>query len=562
MKAVFQFLWQWIKGANRLLTAIGFALIFFGLTLTLKAGYLKWHLKTDIFFSELFLLLFACALFWLGGSVGIFTLYVLFSFFLLELILSFMTGACSDTLLQALATSGGFHHFKGGVFLWLSIGVLLAFFLRRFVPRNLTFARRYFLLFTAGILIHLAIGYQKVIPFKLQTSPTIAFGIKNANKKPISFAHPQVLTRIAYDTRRILPGPLGDFLAMLGFAIDPGVDTLASKHHQRPENIHPAPEHEVKNIVLVIGESATSTHYSTYGYPVLTAPFLDKMLGQKKACYLPKAHSAANETKNAVLPSISLWSPTDTNTVLSDLNLIELANQQHYQTYWASVQSERGSYSGFIGYVAKYADYFLDSESKSLLFNGEALSLKNETDESLLPFLEKFSTDKAQGEDTKKLIILHLWGSHRPYREKVRKEDSQALPRASLYDRSIHRTDRILSQITEIAEKNLDHPLILYISDHGENPFRAGHAILRGAKDYEIPVVLLGDRSQENCDYLESLRSEDGWYSSNMNKFLMMRLLGMEGDQNWIKNEKDPDLVYHTDNEIYRWGEIPGQHLN
>ncbi|QCE34455.1 hypothetical protein FAI40_03375 [Acetobacteraceae bacterium] len=547
----------WLK---RHLLPIAFVLIGLGLSLEIasQGPYFFLRRLPKLLLAAIEIIPLILSAYFLGGSLGVLCLYLIFSFLILETILAFATGNLSNDFLQAFATSGGAHHFKLQIFLWLVTGILLVFFLRKKLLPHRKISG-FLALFTAGaLLFNLFLGWNSTrCPVKLQTSPSLAFGFKSGEDSVLPLKTPQVLSMIGYEFRQVFPGPLGDLFSILAFAQDPGADQIAKEKHPLPAELKPDSEHEIKNIVLIIGESSTAKHYSAYGYDVPTTPFLKHEIEEEHACAVSKAHSVANLTKDAVLPSVSLWKPTEIDAPITKLNLVELANRQGYQTYWASVQSERGSYSGFIGYVAKYADYFIDPETRSLKFHDKTLHIK-EQDEAVLPLFKEFAKDDGE----KKLIILHLWGSHVPYGEKIRKEDKKALPKASPYDQSLHRTDRILKQITEIAQDKLDDPLIFYVSDHGEDTDKKGHGLQYGGKDYFIPVILLGKKAEKGCKYLEHLRSEDGYYSSNMNKFLMMRLLGMKADDDWIDREKNPDLVLHMDHKKYPWGQIPGQKLD
>lgn len=131
-----------------------------------------------------------------------------------------------------------------------------------------------------------------------------------------------------------------------------------------------------------------------------------------------------------------------------------------------------------------------------------------------------------------------------------------ALPNADEYDQSIHRTDRILHQIIDMADRELGNYVLVYTSDHGEVVGK-GHGLQYGGYDqYNIPMII-GDPTDKYCHYAEKIRNVDGYYSSLMNKYLLLDMLGYDIDPKVIEADRHTDPVLHSDDKVYQYRDIP-----
>lgn len=106
-----------------------------------------------------------------------------------------------------------------------------------------------------------------------------------------------------------------------------------------------------ENIITLIGESARKNNLSLYGYKRETTPFANR---EKKNMLLYKnAHSPAAITNLAVpivLSNIDINNYSNNITNLSD-NVLNVANQLGYETYWFSTQG----YANGITAIASFA---------------------------------------------------------------------------------------------------------------------------------------------------------------------------------------------------------------
>ena len=199
-----------------------------------------------------------------------------------------------------------------------------------------------------------------------------------------------------------------------------------------------------ENIIILIGESARKNNLSLYGYKRETTPFANR---EKKNMLLYKnAHSPAAITNLAVpiiLSNIDINNYSNNITNLSD-NVLNVANQLGYETYWFSTQG----YANGITAIASFA------KNKKWL---------NGFDSVLIPELKTALKKTIK----KKLIVLHINGSH-PY-SCDKYPQNEAFWKGGIdecYDNSIRYTDKIMGQIFQ--ELRNTPSVIIYLSDHGQ----------------------------------------------------------------------------------------------
>lgn len=214
--------------------------------------------------------------------------------------------------------------------------------------------------------------------------------------------------------------------------------------------------------VLVIGESVRRDHVSLYGYERETMPNTEKQLDN--LFIFQQAISAAPITTMALASALTI-KPVDSDDYrLLSYNIINLANQAGYKTYWYSRQGSIGQYNTAITSIAK------NSSVTEWIDTG--------FDDSLLPKLEDALNDSSS---QKKLIILHTNGSHffacDQYPESATFFKNGRSVSEDCYDNSIRYTDQLLANI---FDKLTDKPAsVMYFSDHGQIK-----RIKRGEIDY------------------------------------------------------------------------------
>lgn len=291
-------------------------------------------------------------------------------------------------------------------------------------------------------------------------------------------------------------------------------------------------------VVLIMGESSVSSRYSAYGYDVKTTPNLEQLMQRADSCLFEQVHSAAPITRDSVAMTLSFFTPENISPLFEQKSLINYAKDAGFRTYWLTAQRLQGMHDTQYGFIASQSDVIEFAEWE---------------DNNLPALLSNALADTAD----KKLIILHQTGSHRPYANKFDAEDTLALPDAHDYDKSIHKTDRVLKKIVDILDKSTQSYSLMFTSDHGEMVDK-GHGMMYGSgEQYYVPLWLVSQQPDDICRFTADLRHQNGWISSLSNKYILLKLLGYETDAQFIQQEVGYDRVLHPDGQVYEWLKLP-----
>ncbi|MDR2120389.1 MAG: sulfatase-like hydrolase/transferase [Tannerella sp.] len=235
-----------------------------------------------------------------------------------------------------------------------------------------------------------------------------------------------------------------------------------------------------QTLVVVIGESLTRRHMSLYGYGRETNPLLAARKSSLKVyrdVVSPQVHTIP------VMRSILTFADEAHPEYLTDRpSLFELFNRAGYETCLISNQPFEDGSSSYEP-LLQLADRAID------------LSETNEPDGVLLKAFEQ-----ALESDKRKLIVLHLMGSHAVYKfryppsfnrfnhhihplppgQQASRLTAGAPETIDQYDNSVLYNDYVVSRIIDLMEQRDEPSAMVYFSDHGEEvyDFRnfAGHA--------------------------------------------------------------------------------------
>lgn len=212
-------------------------------------------------------------------------------------------------------------------------------------------------------------------------------------------------------------------------------------------------------VIAVIGETANRDHMKAFNpaYPSETTPWLS---AQKEGFYLfPKAYSNYPITVTALFNYLTNMNQYNGKTEGDIVTITDIANRAGYRTYWLSNQDKDTSV------VPLLASASAEEHWTSPLMGD---------DRNLLTLLKKVPRDGSN------FIVIHLWGSHDRYRDRVpdgfpRFDYGEERQRAADYDTSIRYTDEVLKEIFEYASENLNLQAMTYCSDHGEDMAHTHH---------------------------------------------------------------------------------------
>ncbi|HBE5188490.1 TPA: phosphoethanolamine transferase [Escherichia coli] len=280
---------------------------------------------------------------------------------------------------------------------------------------------------------------------------------------------------------------------------------LAAKEHQRLLSIaNTVPYFQlsvrdtgIDTYVLIVGESVRVDNMSLYGYTRSTTPQVEAQRKQIKL--FNQAISGVPYTALSVPLSLTADSVLSHDIHNYPDNIINMANQAGFQTFWLSSQSAFRQNGTAVTSIAMRA-------METVYVRG--------FDELLLPHLSQALQQNTQ---QKKLIVLHLNGSHEPACSAYPQSSAVFQPQDdqdACYDNSIHYTDSLLGQVFELLKDR--RASVMYFADHGlERDPTKKNVYFHGGREasqqaYHVPMFIwyspvLGDgvdRTTENNIFL------------------------------------------------------------
>ena len=269
--------------------------------------------------------------------------------------------------------------------------------------------------------------------------------------------------------------------------------------------------------VMVLGETARAQNFSHNGYEKPTNQYTEK----QGVVFFSNMSSCGTATAVSVPCMFSRLDKQNYNkrVAIAQQNAVDLIHLAGADVLWIS--NNNGSCKGVCTRVKTEQ---IDTNKANPLCDGEYCY-----DEALLkPFSAKLST--LTNDNT--LIVLHMIGSHGPtYYKRYPKEKRLFAPDCqrsdiqnctheqlvNTYDNTIAYTDlvlsKIISKLSQLAEKDNIETSLLYISDHGESLGESG-AYLHGLpyafapkEQTHIPMIYWTDSMQTdfNLSCLNSL---------------------------------------------------------
>lgn len=295
-----------------------------------------------------------------------------------------------------------------------------------------------------------------------------------------------------------------------------------------------------KTVILILGESDTRNNWSLYGYKRKTNPNLEKLQEQlgKKLVIFKNIISADSATvgsfqkmlTSATISEPDLWQKTP--------SIMLIAKELGYKVTWISNQGFKNR--GFVSAMA--------SVSNDIVFTNKGVERgESSFDEELIGPYKNALNDPAN----KKLIIVHMIGSHPAYNYRYPKEyayfdnlvsdevaselsdkgrDIWAIVFRNLYDNTILYHDFILSNLLSLAVEKKDETLSwLYLADHGQdvvhNSNFSGHNH-KAKEQWEIPMLFYSEgMSLEKNKSLANVK-----YQTDVIDHTILGLMGIEGE--------------------------------
>ena len=290
-----------------------------------------------------------------------------------------------------------------------------------------------------------------------------------------------------------------------------------------PEGIQKEPNKKSPTkIIVIIGESNSQSYFSLYGYKnVQSTPFLDSLFNKPNTgLSVFDGLASATITRDAVPFTLTFTSPQERNNFSSEKNVIDLASENGYSSFWVSSQEQMGIYDTAISLISTSCD--------TTFFHGNGFI--NIDDLYLAVDLKNLISS----DTTKQLGIIHLISSHIPYvyydeidKNSINiKENSSGV--LNDYLRCIHHTDRVIQAIYETMSSVSDDFVILYFSDHGESLARChGYTGDDASKQLPIPLFCINKSSADVADIIKSYCNPQSNQINNTNiSYILAELFG------------------------------------
>ncbi|ROS01189.1 heptose-I-phosphate ethanolaminephosphotransferase [Sinobacterium caligoides] len=231
---------------------------------------------------------------------------------------------------------------------------------------------------------------------------------------------------------------------------------------------------KAKTVVLVIGESTDRHRMGLYGYSRNTNPELNKIKGQLDI--FNNVYTARPYTIETLEQVLSFADERHPNLYMKQPTLIAMMKQAGYKTFWITNQQTLTQRNTMLTFFSQQAD------EQAYLNNNDKQNLASYDEKVLLPF-KKALQDTAK----KKLIVVHLLGTHRDYKyrytapfdhfqSKQGITTSVALNKDQVktynqYDNAVLYNDWLLSQLINDYKTTSPYGMLVYFSDHGEEVY-------------------------------------------------------------------------------------------
>lgn len=326
--------------------------------------------------------------------------------------------------------------------------------------------------------------------------------------------------------------------------------------------------------VIVIGESAYRPELSLYGNSITTTPFADSI--KDRLYTFDNVTSPSAQTAMVLEKLLTLSEENrDRSKIWEEPGLIDFYNAAGFETYWISAHSMYGLFDNYSHLLQRVKHKTFINQLKKWN-NGFSEYL---LDEELLPELDKALADNAP----RKVIFLHLMGSHRLYEDRYPRNyqkdnpelnfgaDENVDKRYVTYIKSLHYTDYMLSEIFKRVNADTEaSSFILYLSDHAESVSKHGdnyrHAdSAQDPRSLEIPFILwLSDTyKKENSEFVQHFADyihrpyETNWA---INSFLELSRIS-HPKINYQKSIFDADFKPKKRRRFEEWQSIRNQQI-
>ncbi|MGA1427325.1 MAG: phosphoethanolamine transferase CptA, partial [Methylophilaceae bacterium] len=222
--------------------------------------------------------------------------------------------------------------------------------------------------------------------------------------------------------------------------------------------------------IVVIGESTSRLHMSLYGYERQTNPKLESM--KKELKIFNNVFASRPNTIESLEQVLTFANQEHPDLYKTKPSLMAILKQAGYKLYWISNQQTLTTRNTMLTSFAKQTDeqYFLNNARSQNSYS---------FDEKVFDPLERVLNNN----DEKKIIFVHLIGTHMSYQYRYPKNFSQFttaeflnpeipsnhIERINHYDNAILYNDYVVYHLIQsLKAKQIKNSSLVYFSDHGE----------------------------------------------------------------------------------------------
>jgi heptose-I-phosphate ethanolaminephosphotransferase len=265
------------------------------------------------------------------------------------------------------------------------------------------------------------------------------------------------------------------------------LQNMLDKHAEMPSTL-----------VLVLGESTNRQRMSLYGYPRATTPKLDKL--REQLAVFDNVVTPRPYTIEALQQVLTFADEKSPDAYLTTPSIMNMMKQAGYKTFWITNQQTMTKRNTMLTTFSEQAD-------EQFYLNNNLNQNARQYDGDVLAPFAKVLADAAP----RKLIIIHLLGTHMSYKYRYPAEFDQftdrqgvpawvtdeQLPTYNSYDNAVLYNDFVVSSLIEQFSATKPNGFLLYLSDHGEAVFDSPEGNVLGRNEgkptapmYTIPFML------------------------------------------------------------------------
>ncbi|MGA1567708.1 MAG: phosphoethanolamine transferase CptA [Methylophilaceae bacterium] len=250
--------------------------------------------------------------------------------------------------------------------------------------------------------------------------------------------------------------------------------------------------------IVVIGESTSRLHMSLYGYERQTNPKLESI--KKELKIFNNVFASRPNTIESLEQVLTFANQEHPDLYKTKPSLMAILKQAGYKLYWISNQQTLTTRNTMLTSFAKQTDeqYFLNNARSQNSYS---------FDEKVFDPLERVLNNN----DEKKIIFVHLIGTHMSYQYRYPKNFSQFttaeflnpeipknhIERINHYDNAILYNDSVVYHLIQsLKAKQIKNSSLVYFSDHGEEVYDVGSHEFQGRNEaaptlgmYAIPFL-------------------------------------------------------------------------